>query len=202
MLTIFAFLAQVVLTLRSAFFASDGLVLTRAELNRIYAITSKNRIIASCFGVITISQFGLGLYVTSDTAERGCKSVTKLLQVSCLPQFLSVTDPNDPTSDLYGVQLHGTVFCGNRICCNFSSIWYGTSLTLHRSSRRLPSGLFRRLSSLLGHRLSRGTVQRNEDTNTQSVEDYSARCDVLFPGHIHFTFRSEVGSLGSVTLEK
>ena len=73
MLTIFTLLAQVVLTLRSAFFASDGFVLTRAEWNRIYAITSKNRIIALCFGVITISQFGLGLYITSDIAGRRCE---------------------------------------------------------------------------------------------------------------------------------
>jgi len=48
---------------------------------------------------------------------------------------------------------------------------------------------YSRLSSLLTHRLSRGTVQRDQDTDTQSVEDYSARCNVLFPGHIHFTFR-------------
>jgi len=116
-------------------------------------------------------------------------SLPKLLQDSCLPQFLSVTDPNDPTSDLYGVQLHGTVFRGNRIYRSFSSIWYGTSLVLHRSSRRHSLGLFHRLSSLLGHRLCRGTVQRNQDTDTQSVEDYSAGCNMLFPGHIHFTFR-------------
>ena len=73
MFAIFPFLAQVVLTLRSAFFASDGFVLTRAELNRIYAITSKNRIIASCFGVMTVSLFGLGLYTTSEMAERRCE---------------------------------------------------------------------------------------------------------------------------------
>ena len=64
-------------------------------------------------------------------------SLTKLLQDSYLLQFLSVTDPNDPTSHLCDVHLHGTVFCGNRIYCSFSSIWYGTSLVLHRSSTRI-----------------------------------------------------------------
>jgi len=43
-------------------------------MRRIYAITSKNRIITSCFGAITISQFSLGLYVVADAAGRGCES--------------------------------------------------------------------------------------------------------------------------------
>jgi len=51
-------------------------VLTAAERNRIYAVTSKNRIIVSCLGVITISQLGLGLYGTVDEAKAGCESVT------------------------------------------------------------------------------------------------------------------------------
>ena len=71
-----ALLAQIVLTLRSVFFSRGGFVLITAEQNRIYAITSKNRIITSCFGVIMISQFILGLYLTGYAAARGCESVT------------------------------------------------------------------------------------------------------------------------------
>ena len=69
--------AQVVLTLRSVFFGRDGFMLITAERNRIYAITRKNRIITSCFGVITISQFILGLYIIAYAATRGCEFVTK-----------------------------------------------------------------------------------------------------------------------------
>ena len=70
-----------------------------------------------------------------------------------------------------------------------ASLTYGTELL--SSFIDHPGGIhsdYPRLSNLLSHRLSRGTVQRNEDTNTRSVEDYSARCNVLFPGHIHFAF--------------
>ena len=70
------FLAQVVLTLRSVFLDRDGFVLITAERNRIYAITSKNRIITSCLGVITISQFVLGLYLIAYTATIGGEFVT------------------------------------------------------------------------------------------------------------------------------
>ena len=71
-----------------------------------------------------------------------------------------------------------------------ASLTYGTELL--SSFIDHPGGIhsdYPRLSNLLSHRLSRGTVQRNEDTNTRSVEDYSARCNVLFPGHIRFAFR-------------
>ena len=71
-----------------------------------------------------------------------------------------------------------------------ASLTYGTELL--SSFIDHPGGIrsdYPRLSNLLSHRLSRGTVQRNEDTNTRSVEDYSARCDMLFPGHIRFAFR-------------
>ena len=44
--------------------------------NRIYAITKKNRTIASCFSVITISQFIFGLYLVAYSAVRGGESVT------------------------------------------------------------------------------------------------------------------------------
>jgi len=71
-----------------------------------------------------------------------------------------------------------------------ASLAYGTELLSPFIDH--PGGIhsdYPRLSSLFSHRLSRGTVQHNQDTNTQSVEDYSARYNVLFPGHIHFTFR-------------
>ena len=76
-------LAQIVLTLRSDFFGSDGFMLIAAEQDRIYAVTRKSRMIASCFSVITISQFILGLYLSSYAAARGGEPVTK----SC-PLFL------------------------------------------------------------------------------------------------------------------
>ena len=72
-----ALVAQVVLTLRSVLLGRDGLMLITAQRNRIYAITSKNRIITSCFGAITISQFILGLYLIAYAAIRGCEFVTK-----------------------------------------------------------------------------------------------------------------------------
>ena len=74
---IFTFLAQAVLTLRSVFLGSDCFVLIAVESNRIYAVTRKNRIIASCFGVIAMSQVVLGLYMTAFAAKAGCKSVIK-----------------------------------------------------------------------------------------------------------------------------
>jgi len=70
-------LAQVVIMLRPVFFRSGGLVLIFVKLNRIYAVTRKNRIIVSCLGVITISQFGLGLYATAYAVKAGCESVIK-----------------------------------------------------------------------------------------------------------------------------
>jgi len=57
----------------------------------------------------------------------------------------------------------------------------------HRSSPRL--------SSLLDHCLSCGTVQRRQDPNSETTQDYSARCDVLFPGYIHFASRTHDVSL-------
>jgi len=71
------FLAQAVLTLRYAFLGSDCFVLITAELNRIYAVTRKDRTIASCFGVIAMAQFVLGLYMTAYAAKVGCESVIK-----------------------------------------------------------------------------------------------------------------------------
>ena len=72
-----ALVAQVVLTLRSVLFGIGVSMLITTERNRIYAITRKNRIITSCFGVITISQFILGLYLIAYAAIRGCEFVTK-----------------------------------------------------------------------------------------------------------------------------
>ena len=48
-----------------------------AECNRIYAVTSKNRMITSCLCVIMASQFILGLYWTAYTAVEGGESLTK-----------------------------------------------------------------------------------------------------------------------------
>ena len=80
----------------------------------------------------------------------------------------------------------GTVVCGDRIYDHVSRIWCGTSLIL-RQSLRHPLGSPGRRSSLLGHRFSRGAVQCNQGPDTQNTQDYSARCDVLLSGYIHFT---------------
>ena len=194
-ITILTFLTQVVLTLRSVFLGSNGLVLITAERNRIYAITHKSWMTTSCFGVITISQFILGLYLTADTAERRCKSVNRFPHDSCLLHRFSATYFTGPASGLYDVYLRGTAVYGNRIYHHCTRIRYGTSLALHRSSRRHQFGPSQRPTSLLGHRLSRSTVQRNQGPDTQSIEDYHTRCDVLFPGHIHLTSRGRAVSL-------
>jgi len=72
---IITLLAQIVLTLRSVFLGSDSFMLITVERDRIYAVTRMNGIIASCFGVITISQFVLGLYMAACVAKGGRESV-------------------------------------------------------------------------------------------------------------------------------
>ena len=76
MVVIITLLAQIVLTLRSVFPGSDSFMLIKIERDSIYAVTRMNGIIASCFGVITVSQFILGLYMTANAAKGGCESVT------------------------------------------------------------------------------------------------------------------------------
>ena len=46
-------------------------MLVMIERTRIYAVSGKNRIIAVCFGVITASQLGLGIYMSIHTAGEG-----------------------------------------------------------------------------------------------------------------------------------
>lgn len=50
-------------------------------------MTSGNRIIALCFGIITTSQLGIGLYVIANAVENGCESATKCAQI---PAYLTV----------------------------------------------------------------------------------------------------------------
>ena len=69
-------IAQTILTLRSVLSAGDDFVLITAEWNRIYAITNRNRMIASLFCVAMISQLAIGLYLTANTIVRGGESVT------------------------------------------------------------------------------------------------------------------------------
>jgi len=80
------FLAQVVITLNYVLFGRNGSVLTVAERNRIYAVTSKNRIIVSSLGAITTSQFILGLCLITYIAMDGGEFVTK-----CGPESLYVS---------------------------------------------------------------------------------------------------------------
>ena len=90
MTAIFTLLAQAVLTLRSVFLGGGGFALITVEWDRIYAVTRKNRIIASCLSAISISQLILGLYMTVDTVRRGCESVTNCPNGSCLPHYFSI----------------------------------------------------------------------------------------------------------------
>jgi len=84
--------AQVVLTLRSVFFGRNGFVLITTERIRIYAVTNRNRMITSCFCLISISQFILGLYIISRTVTRGGKPLTKHY-----PQFLPTAFQRNPS---------------------------------------------------------------------------------------------------------
>jgi len=68
-------------------------MLTVVERDRIYAITSKNRIITSFFCLIMISQFIGGLYLTVYVAVSGGGSVTK-----CHLRFLPTTLQRDQSS--------------------------------------------------------------------------------------------------------
>jgi hypothetical protein len=89
--------------------------------------------IASCFGVITISEFILGLYATAYAAKRGCESLT-WYRPRFFPtrlRFFSDTDPTDPTSALYDVHLCGFVVCSGRIYHHVSRIRYETHLVVH-----------------------------------------------------------------------
>jgi len=112
---------------------SDSFVLIAVERDRIYAVTSKSWIIASCFGIITISQFILGLYVT---AYGGCESVIKRPPQLLPLHYFSITGPTDPTSDLYDVRLRGTTVFSNLVSRHVCRIRCGTSLVVHRSSGR------------------------------------------------------------------
>jgi len=82
-------------------------VLTVAERNRIYAVTNKNRIIVSCLGAITTSQFILGLcLITYIAMDGGEPFVTK-----CGPE-----------------SLHALMFQRNRSCgSHFRFIWCALS---------------------------------------------------------------------------
>jgi len=55
---------------------------------RVYAITSKNRVITSCLCVVTVSQFILGLYLTTYAATRGAQPIIPIpLQVYMICVF-------------------------------------------------------------------------------------------------------------------
>jgi len=82
---------------------------------RVYAITSKNRVITSCLCVVTVSQFILGLYLTTYAATRGANHT-------------------DPTSGLHDMRVRGTQGLGNRIYCHVSRI-RPFGLLSHRLSR-------------------------------------------------------------------
>ena len=119
-------LAQVVLTLRFVFFRSNGLVLIVAECNRIYAVTNKNRIITSCFSIITISQFSLGLYMTVYAAKSGRESMIRFPPQLSSNSCFSDTNPTGSTSRLYDVHPRVAVVCGTRVYHHDSRIRYRT----------------------------------------------------------------------------
>ena len=85
------------------------------------------------------------------------------------------------------MQLRCTTAPGYSISHHVSRIRYGTYLVLHLGdthSGRLVD------SSLLGYRLSCGAIQHIQDPDSQSAQDHSTRCDVLFSGYLHFTSRA------------
>ena len=133
-------LAQVVLTLGFVFFYRDDFVLITAERNRVYAVTRKNRIIASCLGATTISQFILGLYLTAYAATRERESVIK-----CHQLFL-------PTSMLQRYSSHGPHF---RILCYATryTAARGYSISHHVSRTRYDVSLIPHLGDTHSGRL-------------------------------------------------
>ena len=100
-------------------------------------MTSGNRIIVLCFGVITASQLGIGLYVAADAVENGCESVTKYAHGSYLPYCFSVTGHTDPASGLYRVHLQCKGIHSNRIRRHVSRIWYVVSFVVQTSTDHL-----------------------------------------------------------------
>ena len=103
-------------------------------------------------------------------------------------QCFSGIDRTDPTPGLHDMHFRGIQVLGNRIYHHDSSIRYENSYPSSRRRHRSWSSY--RPSSLLGHHLSCGTVQHERDPNSETIQDYSTRCDILFPGYIQFTSRA------------
>ena len=131
-------LAQVVLTLRHGSFGRDGPVLITIEWSRIYAVTSKGRIITACFCVITISQLIIGLCLTAYAATAGGESMTNAAHYSYLFQCFSGIRPIGPTSGLYTVRFFWRRVFGNRIYRHSSRIRYGSSIRRERPTLIIP----------------------------------------------------------------
>ena len=88
--------------------------------------------IVSCFGVITISQFVLGLYMIADSARRGGEFLAKCRHNSYQLRCFSGTAPTDPTSGLYPMQFRdiaASLSC--RTSHHVSRIRYETSPILY-----------------------------------------------------------------------
>ena len=109
----------------------NGFALIVAERNRIYAITSKSRTIASLFCVISASQLALGLYWTVLVATEGGEYLIKLMP-AILTYFNTLAEQLIPIPlDVYRI----CAFMRHRsleIGFNSISLLYGMSLSSGR----------------------------------------------------------------------
>ena len=140
-----------------------------AGRNRIYAVTRKDRIITSCFGVIAVSQFILGLYTIIYAALQGGECMTRCRG----PQFLTTSIFQWRRSRRSHFGFMGSVFS-----CNTGTWKLDLPPYLSYSVRNLPCSSSgreylqlspRRLSSLLARRLSRAAFKRIPVPDSQSA---------------------------------
>jgi len=163
-------------------------VLIVAEYHRIYAITLKNRIITACCCVMTVAQFGLGVYSTSVMGTGGGELFARrsLQFVSTLILQLN----RCRGSHLMPIRCAPSRRVDLRPCSCRSDLprylWHMVRNPSCRSSGRHSPRCVPRRSHLLNHRVYRIAIEPTPVPDTQSAHDHSTGCDTLFSGHIHF----------------
>ena len=170
------------------FFAWDGILPIAVKYNRIYAVTRKNRIITSCLSAIAISQFIFGLYWTAYGASEGGESPTRCYLQSLL---ISVLQRNRTCrSHLTYIRVVLSCKIGPwKSHLPLYLLYMVRNFLCSLSGGRHQPRSSHRPHSILAHRLSRGAVQYFQDPDDPSIQNYSTRRDVLFPGYIHFARR-------------